>query len=44
MKELLVTTEIHISNSEIRNLINEKNVAYKSYYRFNRDKFFFRKV
>ena len=32
-------------NSEIKNLINQKkNLAYKSYYRFNRDKFFFRKV
>ena len=26
-------------NSEIKNLINEKNLAYKSYCRFNRDVF-----
>ena len=30
-------------NSEIKNLINEKNLAYKSYCRFNRDVFLFEK-
>ena len=30
-------------NSEIKNLINEKNLAYRSYCRFNRDVFLFEK-
>ena len=30
-------------SSEIKNLINEKNLSYKSYYCFNRDVFLFRK-
>ena len=31
-------------NGEIKNLINEKNLAYKSYCRFNRDLFLFEKL
>ena len=30
-------------NSEIKTLINEKNLAYKSYCRFNKDVFLFEK-
>ena len=31
-------------NSEVKTLINAKNLAYKSYCRFNRDKIFFEKI
>ena len=30
-------------NSKTKNLINKNNLAYKSYYHFNRDVFFFEK-
>ena len=44
MKELFVTTEIHLGQiTGLKKLINEKNSAYKSYCRFNRDVFLFEK-